>query len=329
MSGVGRREFVGLIAGAVGAWPFAASAQQAGKVYRIGFLGSATAAGSANAVNSLRSGLRELGYIEGANIAIEFRWAEGHYDRLPQLVAELIARNVEVLVTHGTPGTRAAKQATATIPIVMAISGDAVATGLVSSLARPEANLTGSTFFLPQLNAKRLELLKEAFPDISRPAALSNPDNPVSRPIIPAMQAAAASLNLNLQVVRAQSADEYSLAFGRMSKSHVDSVVVTEDGEFAAGFERIAKLALANRLRSIGAREYAEAGGLIGYGVNILNLYRRAAYFVDRILKGARPADLPIEQPTRFELIANVRTAKAIGLAIPETFLARADGVIE
>jgi putative tryptophan/tyrosine transport system substrate-binding protein len=222
-----------------------------------------------------------------------------------------------------------AKQATTTIPIVMAISGDAIATGLVSSLARPEANLTGSTFFLPQLNAKRLELLKEACPRISHPAALSNPDNPVSRPIIPAMQAVAAPLSLIVEVVRAQSPSEFSPAFAAMAKSRVDSVVVTEDGEFAASFRAIATLALANKLPSIGAREYAEAGGLIGYGVNILGLYRRAAYFVDRILKGAKPADLPIEQPTKFELIVNLKTAKALGLAIAETFLVRADGVIE
>src|SRR5262245_19939759 len=164
-----RRQFIRLLGGAA-AWPMAARAQQAGKVHRIGFLGSATAAGSAKAVESLRTGLREFGYVEGTNIDLEFRWAEGIYDRLPRLVAELIARNVNVLITHGTPGTRVAKQATTTIPIVMAISGDAIATGLVSSLARPDANLTGSTFFLPQLNAKRLELLKEACPSISRPA---------------------------------------------------------------------------------------------------------------------------------------------------------------
>jgi len=325
---VRRRELITLLGGAA-AWPLAARAQQAGKVHRIGFLGSATAAGSAKEIEALRTGLRELGYVEGTNIGIEFRWAEGIYDRLPHLVAELIATNVDVLITHGTPGTRVAKQATTTIPIVMAISGDAIATGLVSSLARPEANLTGSTFFLPQLNAKRLELLKEACPHIVRPAALSNPDNPVSRPIIPAMQAAAGPLSLIVEVVRAQGPSEFSLAFAAMAKSIVDSVVVTEDGEFAASFRAIATLALANNLPSIGARQYAEAGGLIGYGVDILALYRRAAYFVDRILKGAKPADLPIEQPTKFELIVNLKTAKALGLAISETFLVRADGVIE
>jgi ABC-type uncharacterized transport system substrate-binding protein len=326
---VKRRDFITLLGSAAAAWPLPARAQQAGKAHRIGFLGSATAAGSAKAVGSLRTDLREFGYVEGTNINIEFRWAEGDYDRLPNLVAELIATNVDVLITHGTPGTRVAKQATTTIPIVMAISGDAIATGLVSSLARPEANLTGSTFFLPQLNAKRLELLKEACPRISHAAALSNPDNPVSKPVIPAMQAAGASLGLIVEVARAQSPREFSLAFAAMAKSRVDSVVVTEDGEFAASFPAIATLALANRLPSIGAREYAEAGGLIGYGVDILSLYRRAAYFVDRLLKGAKPADLPIEQPTKFELLVNLKTAKTLALAISETFLVRADKVIE
>ena len=324
-----RRTFTEGIAALGVAWPLAVRAQQAGKVHRIGFLGSATARGSAKAVESFRAGLREFGYVEGRNIGIEFRWAEGNYDRLSDLVADLIATNVDVLITHGTPGTRVAKEATTTIPIVMAISGDAIATGLVSSLARPEANLTGSTYFLPQLNAKRLELLKEVFPSISRAAALSNPDNPVSRPIIPTMQAAAASLNVILEVVRAQGPSEFSPAFAAMTKSRVGSVVVTEDGEFAASFRTIAALALANKLPSIGAREYAEAGGLIGYGVNILDLYRRAAYFVDRILKGAKPADLPVEQPTKFELVINLSTAKALGLTIPPTLLSRADDVIE
>jgi putative ABC transport system substrate-binding protein len=211
----------------------------------------------------------------------------------------------------------------------MAISGDAVATGIVSNLANPEANVTGSTFFLPQLNAKRLEVLKEALPDIAHPAALSNPDNPVSRPVIPAMQSAAMALSLNLEVSRAQGPSEFDRAFAAMAVSRVDSVVVTEDGEFAPSFGSIASLALGHRLPSIGAQEYADAGGLIGYGVDILGLYRRAAYFVDRILRGAKPAALPVEQPTKFELIVNLRTAKALGRTIRETFLVRADEVID
>jgi putative tryptophan/tyrosine transport system substrate-binding protein len=302
-----RRDVIKGIAGSVVFWPFAARAQQTGKVHRIGFLGSATAAESAKAVDSFRAGLRELGYVEGRNIVMEFRWAEERYDRLPQLVSELIA----------------------TIPIVMAISGDAVATGLVSSLARPEANVTGSTFFLPELNAKRLEVLKEACPNISHPTALSNPENPVSRPIIPAMQLAAPALSLTLGVARAQGPSDFDRAFETMAASHVDSVVVTEDREFAPSFRAIAALALQKGLPSIGAMEYGEAGGLIGYGANILALYRRAAYFVDRILKGANPADLPVEQPTRFELVVNRGTAKTLGLPVPPTLLARADEVIE
>jgi putative tryptophan/tyrosine transport system substrate-binding protein len=253
---------------------------------------------------------------------------EERYDRLPQLVKQLISGRPDVLISHGTPSTRAAKQATSTIPIVMAISGDAVATGLVSNLARPEANVTGSTYFLPELNVKRLEVLKEASPRIRHPTALSNPENPVSKPIIPAMQSAAAALNLSLEVARLQGPGEFDRAFLAMAGSPVDSVVVTEDGEFAPNFRTIAALALQGKLPSVGAKEYGEAGGLIGYGVNLLVLYRRAAYFVDRILKGAKPADLPVEQPTRFELVINLRTATTLGLIIPPTLLARADEVI-
>ena len=324
-----RREFITLLGGAAAAWPLAARAQQPGKMARIGFLGSATAAGSAESVKALRAGLRDFGHVEGRNIVIEFRWAEGKYDRLSDLVAELIRLNVDLIVTHGTPGTRTAKQATTTIPIVMAISGDAIATGIVTSLAQPEANLTGSTFFLPELNAKRLELLKEACPQVARVAALSNPDNPVSKPIIPAMQAAATPLKLEIDAAKAQGPSEFDSAFAAMVKSRVDAVVVTEDGEFAASFGTIAALSAANKLASIGSPEYARAGGLIGYGVNLPGLYRRAAYFIDRILKGAKPADLPIEQPTKFELVVNFKTAKALGLDVPATVLARADEVIE
>jgi len=323
-----RREFI-LALGAAAAWPLAVRAQQAGKMARIGFLGSATAAGSAESIEALRAGLRDFGHVEGRNIVIEFRWAEGKYDRLSNLVAELIRLNVDVIVTHGTPGTHTAKQATTTIPIVMAISGDAIATGIVASLAQPPANLTGSTFFIPELNAKRLELLKEAFPRVVRVVALSNPNNPVSKPIISAMQAGAVLLKLQIDAAKAQGPSEFEGAFAAMAKSRVDAVVVTEDGEFAASFGAIASLSAANKLTSIGSPEYAQAGGLIGYGVNLLGLYRRAAYFVDRILKGAKPADLPIEQPTKFELVINLKTAKVLGLEIPPILLARADKVIE
>jgi putative ABC transport system substrate-binding protein len=305
-----RRHFITLVGGMAAAWPLVLYAQPLGRMARIGFLGSASATGSAKSVEALRTGLRDLGYVEGRNIVIEFRWAEGKYDRLSDLVAELIRLNVDVIVTHGTPGTRTAKKATSAIPIVM-------------------ANVTGSTFFIPQLNAKRLELVKEVCPHVARVAALSNPNNPVSKPIIPAMQAAATPLKLEFDVAEAQGPSEFDSAFASMAKRRVDAVVITEDGEFAASFGAIATLAAANKLASIGAQEYAQAGGLIGYGVNLLGLYRRAAYFVDKILKGAKPADLPIEQPTRFELVINLKTAKTLGLEIAPTMLARADEIIE
>jgi putative ABC transport system substrate-binding protein len=324
-----RRHFIALVGGSAAACPFRLYSQPLSRIARIGFLGSASASGSAKSVEALRTGLRDLGYVEGKNIEIEFRWAEGKYDRLSGLVVELIHLSVDVIVTHGTPGTRIAKQATSTIPIVMAISGDAIATGLVTSLARPEANVTGSTFFIPQLNAKRLELIKEVCPQVARVAALSNPNNPVSKPIIPAMRAAATPLKLDFDVAEVQGPSEFDRAFETMAKRRVDAVVITEDGEFAASFGAIATLATANGLASIGAQEYAQAGGLIGYGVDLLGLYRRAAYFVDKILKGVKPADLPIEQPTRFELIINLKTAKSLGLKIAPAMLTRADEIVE
>ena len=324
-----RRHFIKVVGGMAMACPLVLHAQPLARVARIGFLGSASAPGSAKSVEALRTGLRDLGYVEGKNIVIEFRWAEGRYDRLSALVTDLIRLKVDLIVTHGTPGTRAAKKATSTIPIVMAISGDAIATGLVTSLARPEANVTGSTFFIPQLNAKRLELVKEVCPYVARVAALSNPNNPVSKPIIPAMQAAATPLKLDFDIAEAQGPGEFDRAFASMAKRGVDAVVITEDGEFAASFGAIAALALANKLASIGAQEYAKAGGLIGYGVDLLGLYRRAAYFIDKILKGSKPADLPIEQPTRFELVINIKTANTLGLEIAPAMLARADETIE
>jgi len=324
-----RREFLFTLGGAVAAttWPLGTGAQS--KIARIGFLGSATAATSAQPVSALREGLNALGYVEGKNIVMEFRWAEGKYEQLPKLVTELIRLNVDVLVTHGTPGTQIAKRATTSIPIVMAISGDAVATGIVTNLGRPETNVTGSTFFLPELNAKRLELLVEILPHVTHVGALSNPANPVSRPILPAMQAAAAPLKLQVEAFQVHGPSEFDGAFAAIAKSPVNAVAVTEDGEFAASFKAIAALAIRNKLPSIGSKEYAEAGGLIGYGVNILDLYRRAAYFIDKILKGAKPAELPIEQPTRFEFVINLKAARTLGLNIPPILLARADRVIE
>jgi putative tryptophan/tyrosine transport system substrate-binding protein len=324
-----RREFITLVGGAAATWPLAARAQQPGKVARIGFLGSASASGSTGPVEALRAGLRDRGYHEGQNISIAFRWAEGDYNRLPGLAAELVQLNIDILITHGTPGILAAKRATSTIPIVMAISGDAPSTGLVTNLALPEANVTGSTYFLSELNAKRLQWLKDIFPTVTKIAALSNPNNPVSKPIMTAMQSMAANLKISVEQFKVATPTEFGTAFAAMAAGRIDAVVVTEDGEFAASHRAISDLAIAKMLPSIGTTEFAVAGGLIGYGANILELYRRAGYFVDRIIKGSKPADLPIERPTTFELVINLKTAKLLGLTISPTMLLLANQVIE
>jgi ABC-type uncharacterized transport system substrate-binding protein len=307
----------------------AAGAQEAGKVYRIGFLGPSSASTHANRVEALRAGLRELGYVEGKNILVEYRWAEGKYDRLPDLAAELVHLKVDVLVTFGTPGTLAAKQTTTTIPIVMAGSGDAVATGLVFSLARPGGNITGSTLFIPELMAKRLELLKEAMPRMGRVAVLINPDNSANVPVLKAMEVTARSLKVELQKFEARGRNEFESAFSAMAKSGVGALVVNDDALFNANARAIADLATKKRLPLAGTGEIAEAGGSIGYGVSFPDEFRRAAVYVDKILKGAKPADLPIEQPTKFELVINLKTAKTLGLTIPQSVLLRADQVIE
>jgi putative ABC transport system substrate-binding protein len=324
-----RREFITLLGGAAVAWPLAARAQQPAKVPRIGFLGPASASDTAGWVDALRAGLHDLGYQQGKNIVFEFRWAEGNDDRLPELAAELVRLNIDVLVTYGTPGTRAAKEATTTIPIVMAVSGDAVATGLIFSLARPGANITGSTIFNPELCAKRLELLKEALPRTRRVAILLNPDNPVSGPNLQAAQLTAASLRLELQPFEARGPDELASGFSAMAGKLVDAITIFEDAIFFANTKSIADNALALRLPSIGYLDLADAGGLMAYGVNLTEGFRRAAVFVDKIVKGAKPSELPVEQPTRFKLVLNLKSAKVLGLEFPPTLLARADEVIE
>jgi putative tryptophan/tyrosine transport system substrate-binding protein len=303
--------------------------QQPPKVARIGFLGITSASGFASQVEALRAGLHDLGYVEGKNILIEFRWAEGNYDRLPDLAAELVRLKVDVLVTQGTPGAFAAKRATTTIPIVMAASGDAIATGLVASLARSGGNITGSTFFSPELNAKRLELLKDAMPRITQVAFLLNPDNLVNGPTLRAMETAAKSLRVVLQPFYMRGPGEFNDVFSTIAKRRIDAVTMGQDGIIVANARAIADLAAKHRLPSAGFREFAEAGGLIGYGQNTREVYRRAAYFVDKILKGAKPGDLPVEQPTKFELVVNLKTAKALGITIPRSILLRADRVIE
>lgn len=324
-----RREFIKLVGGATAACPLLVRAQQPGKVAKIGFLGSASASGSTGPIEALRAGLHNHGYHEGQNISIDFRWAEGDYGRLAGLAAELVQLNIDILITHGTPGTLAAKQATTTIPIVMAISGDAPSTGLVTNLARPEANVTGSTYFLSELNAKRLQWLKDILPTVTKIAALSNPNNPVSQPVMTAMQSIAANLKISVEPFLVAAPTEFGAAFAAMAAARIDAVVVTEDGEFAASHRAISDLAIVKMLPSIGTTEFALAGGLVGYGANILELYRRAGYFVDRIIKGSKPADLPVERPTSIELVINLKTAKLLGLTISPTVLLLANQVIE
>jgi putative ABC transport system substrate-binding protein len=323
-----RKLLVALGAGALAA-PLTSFAQQKGKVWRIGFLGAASASGLAGRVEALRAGLRDLGYVEGKSIVIEFRWAEGKYERLPELAAELVRLKVDVIVTHGVP-TRAAKAATTTIPIVMATSADPVELGFVASLARPGGNVTGMSGLSPETAAKRLELLKDAFPRTRHVAVLLNPDSPGNiRLVLPAMEATAKSLKLELQQFPVRGPSEFDSAFAAMAKRRVDAVVTTDDAMLLANIEAIANLAAKMRLPSVGFIEFAEAGGLMAYGANRRELFRRAAYFVDRILKGAKPADLPVEQATRFETVLNQKTAKALGLQFPQAVLARADRVIE
>ena len=324
-----RRAFISSVTGSLLAAPLAVEGQQVGRVWRIGFLGAATPSVWASRVEGLRGGLRDLGYVEGKNIVIEFRWANGMYDRLPDLAAELTRLKIDVLVTAGTPGTLSAKRATTTIPIVMAASGDAVATGLVASLARPGGNITGSTSFSQQLHAKRLELLKEAMPNLGLVGVLFNPRNPAFTTDLQEMETAARSMKVRLQRFESQGPNEFAGAFAAMTRSHVDAVVIQEDGMLNDNTRAIADLAAQQRLSSIGLKEFAAAGGLMGYGVDRIELFRRAAYFVDRILKGAKPADLPVEQPSKFDLAINLKTAKALGLTIPPSLLQRADQVIE
>ena len=309
--------------------PLVSMAQQPAKVARIGFLGLSSASSMASRVEAFLAGMRGLGYVDGKNIAIEFRWAEDQYERLAELAAELVRLKVDVLVTHATPGTRAAKAATATIPIVMAASGDAVANGMVASLARPGGNVTGSTFFSPELAAKQIELLKEVLPRIDRVAMFINPDNPALVVERQAMEIAAKSLKFSLNQFEVRTPKAFESAFKSIAASRVDVLWIHRDPMVVANAKAIAELAVKYRLPSTGFNGLAEAGGLIGYGESIVEMFRRAAYFVDRILKGAKPGDLPVERATKFELGINLKTARALGVTIPQSILVRADKVIE
>ena len=323
-----RRIVITLGAGVLTA-PLASFAQQqTKKVFRIGLLGVTSAAGYARQVEAMRQGFRDLGYVEGQNIVIEYRWAEGRYDRLPALAAELIRLQPDVIVTSG-PGTRVLKEATTTIPIVMAAGGDAVATGLVASLARPGGNITGSTFFSPELSAKRLEMLKDAVSRLARVAVLLNPDNLNYGVDFEIVKKTATALNVELLEAPVRSPRDFDDTFAVMLRRRADGLVALNDSMLVANMRRLGELSATKRLPGAGSDEYAEGGGLLAYGVNFPELWQRAPYFVDKILKGGKPATIPVEQATKFEMVVNMKTAKALGLKIPNSVLVRATKVIE
>jgi putative ABC transport system substrate-binding protein len=269
------------------------------------------------------------GYVDGQNIVIEYRWAQGKYDRLPDLAADLVRLKVDLIVAETTPEALAAQRATSTIPIVFTGTGDPIRTGLVASLARPGGNITGLSAIAPQLTGKQLELLKEVVPNLARVAMLKNPDNPAHAFAVREAEVAARELQVQLQIVEARNVNDFDRVFFAINREHADALVVRGDWFLVLHKTRIVELATKSRLPTMsGVREYVEAGGLMAYGPNAGDLFYRAATYVDKILKGAKPADLPIEQPTKFELVINLRTAKALGLTIPRSVLLRADEVI-
>jgi putative ABC transport system substrate-binding protein len=298
-------------------------------VPRIGFLGMASPSTFALRLEAFRLGLRDFGYIEGTTVNVEYRWAEGRYERLPGLAAELVRSKVDLIVTHGTPGSLAAKRATTTIPIVMASIGDPVAVGIITKLARPGGNITGQTFFNPELRAKRIELLKEVMPRLSRVAVILNADNPATGPEFQAMETTAQSLNVKLLPFRLRTSSELVSAFESMEQASVEAVETGDDPLSFGNVGAIVALAARGRLLTIGPEDVARAGGTMGYGVDFVATFRHAASFVDRILKGANPADLPIERASKFQFILNLKAAKALGLDVPTATLLRADEVIE
>jgi putative tryptophan/tyrosine transport system substrate-binding protein len=326
-----RREFITLLGAAAAPAllrPRAVRAQQPGRTFRIGFLGGADPVGYAAQLEALRLGLQDHGYVIGRNVEIEYRWAQGRYERLPALAAELVALKIDLIITQGTPAAVVAKQATSTIPIVMAVVGNPIETGIVTSLARPGGNITGSSFFHPELNGKRLELLKTLKPDLARAAALVHPDNAAMAAVLRAVEETAIALDITLQRLEVRTLEEVEAAFA-LAKTQVQGVVVVDEGLFIANAGRIAQLAIRNGLPTIGFRQYCEAGGLAAYGVDFLHIWRRSMALVDKILKGAKPADLPIEQATRFELLINLQTAKTLRIEVSPILLARADEVME
>ena len=307
-----------------------AAAQQPTKIPRIGFLTGGSAIQISARTDALRHGLRELGYIEGKNIIIEWRYSEGNLDRLKQHAAELVRLKVNVIVTAGTTVTSAAKEATATIPVVMAQDPDPVGNGFVASLSRPGGNITGLSRLAPEISGKQLELLKETVPRLLRVGVLGDAALPGQAQILKEVEFAAAALKVKSHFLKVQSPKDIETAFRSTGKRNVDAIVVLETPLINSHRSQIAALAAKSRLPAMYMNpEYVEDGGLMSYGASIAELYRRAAVYVDKILKGAKPGDLPVEQPTKFELVINLKTAKQIGLTIPQKMLARADKVIQ
>jgi putative ABC transport system substrate-binding protein len=324
---VNRREFIMLLGGAA-AWPLAAGAQQSGMTV-VGFLHSGSPEPYVNFLTAFRKGLAESGYVEGQNLAIEYRWAAGRDDRLPDLAADLIRRRVAVIATPGsTPAALAAKAATAAIPIVFAVGSDPVAMGLVTSLNRPGGNVTGVTFQTVELVAKRLGMLRELAPGANRFVALVNPNTAFTESVIEDLQASASALGLPIEILRAGTGREIDAAFAGIKPG--DALFVGPDAVFTNRRAQIVTLVTRHALPAIYyAREFAEIGGLMSYGPDLVKLYQQAGIYVGRVLKGEKPADMPVAQPTKFELVVNLNTARALGIAIPSTLLALADEVIE
>lgn len=327
MRQVRRRHFL-IASGALLAAPFAVGAQPPRHVPLLVY--EANRSGPMEFDQAFLRGLRELGYIEGQNIRIEYRWGDGTEGPLPARMRELVGLNPALIVTSGTPGVQAAKNAAASIPIVMAISSDAVRDGLVASLARPGGNVTGMSIFVPELISKRLELLKETLPNLTRVATIWNSANPGNLPLVRDTEVAAQAMGLALHSAGARQVAELDTAFANITRERAGALSVLSDGFMVTNRNLVSALAARNRLPAIYPNSaYVEAGGLMSFGPSLPAVYHRAAYFVDRILKGARPADLPVEQPTKFELVVNLKSAKALGLKIPQSILLRADRIIE
>jgi len=328
---VERRTFVGVVAGALLTLPLVIEAQQAGKVPRIGYFAQNSAELGQRQLVAFRQGLRERGWVGDQNIVIEIRFADGKVDRFPALIAELIRLKVDVIVTTSSATTWVAKDATKSIPIVMAASANAPGEGLVTSLAHPGGNITGMTFMAgPEIAGKQLQLLKEMVPAASSVAVLTNPTNRSHAAFSKELKVAARSLGAQLQVLEAPNPDQLDSAFAAMTRERVAALLVLTDSMFFGQRQRIADLAAKSRLPALySQREFIDAGGLVSYGPSLLDMFHHAATHVDKILRGAKPGDIPVEQPTKFELVINLKTAKALGLTIPQSLLLRADGVTQ